>query len=130
AVNAARASGGYKIVKLIKLNPPIKMMATYSESGRATGSVLGVERILSIVDEYRDEIDAIAISSVVQLPEHYHRDYFRCEGDMLNPWGGVEALLTHTLSTITGLPTAHSPMFESQAIATMQSGVVDPRMAA
>jgi hypothetical protein len=130
AVNAARASGGYKIEKVIKLNPPIKMMATYSESGRATGSVLGVERILSIVDECRDEIDAIAISSVVQLPEHYHRDYFRCEGDMLNPWGGVEALLTHTLSTITGLPTAHSPMFESQAIATMQSGVVDPRMAA
>jgi hypothetical protein len=130
SVNAARASGGYNIVKVVKLDPPIKMTASYSESGRATGSVSGIERALAVIEEFRDDIDAVAIASVVQLPEHYHAEYFRCEGDMLNPWGGVEALLTHTISTITGMPTAHSPMFESQEIATMQSGLVDPRMAA
>jgi hypothetical protein len=130
SVNAARASGGYNIVKVVKLDPPIKMTASYSESGRATGSVSGIERALAVIEEFRDDIDAVAIASVVQLPEHYHAEYFRCEGDMLNPWGGVEALLTHTISTIAGLPAAHSPMFESQEIATMQSGLVDPRMAA
>jgi hypothetical protein len=130
SVNAARASGGFNIAKVIKLDPPVKMKAAYSESGRATGEVSGVERVLAIISDLRDEIDAVAISSVVQLPEHYHADYFQCEGDMLNPWGGVEALLTHSISSLTGLPAAHSPMFESQAIATMQCGVVDPRMAA
>ena len=49
---------------------------------------------------------------------------------MLNPWGGVEALLTHTISTLTDLPTAHSPMFEAESVANLKPGIVDPRMAA
>jgi hypothetical protein len=48
----------------------------------------------------------------------------------LNPWGGVEAMLTHTLSTLLDVPTAHSPMFETRDIANADPGVVDPRMAA
>ncbi|HEV2046325.1 MAG TPA: DUF3326 domain-containing protein [Chthoniobacterales bacterium] len=128
--NAARATCGWNVAKVVKLNPPVTLAATYSDSGRATGTILGLERLLTVIEECRDEIDAVAISSVVQLPEHYHLDYFRCEGDMLNPWGGVEALLTHALSTLTGIPTAHSPMFESEAVANLKSGVVDSRMAA
>ena len=49
---------------------------------------------------------------------------------MLNPWGGVEAMLTHAISSLFNVPSAHSPMFESEAIANMDVGVVDPRMAA
>jgi hypothetical protein len=49
---------------------------------------------------------------------------------MVNPWGGVEAMLTHALSSIYNIPTAHSPMFESREIADVDPGIVDPRMAA
>lgn len=49
---------------------------------------------------------------------------------MVNPWGGVEAMLTHTISTLYGVPSAHSPMMETQEIANMDPGIVDPRMAA
>ena len=49
---------------------------------------------------------------------------------MVNPWGGVEAMLTHALSSTYNIPTAHSPMFESREIANMDPGIVDPRMAA
>ncbi len=128
--NAARATCGWDVSKVVKMDPPVALEARYSDSGRATGTISGLERLLAVIEEHRDEIDAVAISSVVQLPAHYHLDYFRCEGDMLNPWGGVEALLTHALSTLTGLPTAHSPMFESEAVANLKSGIVDPRMAA
>jgi hypothetical protein len=128
--NAARATCGWNVARIVKMNPPVTLTATYSDSGRATGMISGLERLLAVIEEFRDEIDAVAISSVVQLPEHYHLDYFRCEGDMLNPWGGVEALLTHALSTLTGLPTAHSPMFESEAVSNLKSGIVDARMAA
>jgi hypothetical protein len=128
--NAARATCGWNISKVVKMDPPVALRATYSDSGRATGTILGLERLLAVIEENRAEIDAVAISSVVQLPAHYHLDYFRCEGDMLNPWGGVEALLTHALSTLTGLPTAHSPMFESEAVSNLKSGIVDSRMAA
>ena len=47
-----------------------------------------------------------------------------------NPWGGVEAVLTHAISTLTNLPTAHSPMFEAEWVANLKPGVVDVRMAA
>ena len=49
---------------------------------------------------------------------------------MVNPWGGVEAILTHAISLRYKVPAAHSPMFESREIAELDLGVVDPRMAA
>ena len=49
---------------------------------------------------------------------------------MVNPWGGVEAMLTHALSSVYDVPTAHSPMFESRKVAEADPGIVDPRMAA
>lgn len=57
-------------------------------------------------------------------------DYFNKEGAMLNPWGGVEAMLTHVISHLYNMPSAHSPMFETEEIANMDPGVVDSRMAA
>ncbi len=49
---------------------------------------------------------------------------------MVNPWGGVEAIFTHALSLLYGLPSAHSPMIESEEIESIDPGIVDPRMAA
>ena len=44
--------------------------------------------------------------------------------------GGVEAMLTHAVSSKYGVPAAHSPMFESREISELDLGVVDSRMAA
>lgn len=41
----------------------------------------------------------------------------------------MEAMLTHAISELYNIPSAHSPMFESQAVANLDPGVVDPRMA-
>ena len=49
---------------------------------------------------------------------------------MVNPWGGVEAMLTHAISSLFEIPSARSPMHESREIANMDPGVVDSRMAA
>ena len=49
---------------------------------------------------------------------------------MTNPWGGVEAMLTHSLSMMYNFPTAHSPMLENHDVANFDLGVVDPRKAA
>ena len=50
--------------------------------------------------------------------------------DMVNPWGGVESMLTHTISSIYNVPSAHAPMLESQEVLDIDTGIVDPRMAA
>ena len=49
---------------------------------------------------------------------------------MVNPWGGVEAMLTHTISTLLDVPTAHAPMLESRDIENLEVGIVEPRMSA
>lgn len=130
AVSAARASFGFNCPKVIKLNPPVKMSADFTDSGRAAGDIENLDYLCEVLEEYRDEYDAVAISSVIKVPEEFHQGYFDSAGEMVNPWGGVEAMLTHAISSIFNVPSAHSPMFETQKIANTDPGVVDPRMAA
>src|SRR5207249_3122152 len=86
--------------------------------------------LLELLDARRGHYDAVAISSVIDVPHEFHQGYFDAGGEMVNPWGGVEAMLTHALSSLYEVPTAHSPMFESREIANADPGIVDPRMAA
>jgi hypothetical protein len=115
---------------VVVLDPPIKLVAHYTSAGSAVGSVEGLDRVCRVLDMYREEYDAVAISSVIEVPPEFHMQYFLSEGRMVNPWGGVEAVLTHAISSLYDVPSAHSPMFESEEIADLDPGVVDPRMAA
>ena len=130
AVSAARASFGLNCPKLIQLDPPVKMSAKFTQSGRAVGEIENLEYLIQVLEENREDYDAIALSSVISVPHHFHQEYFDRQGTMTNPWGGVEAMLTHTISSLFNVPSAHSPMFESQEIANANPGVVEPRMAA
>ena len=130
AVNAARSSYGLNCPRVIEMDRPLVMSPDYTGSERAAGSVEGFEDLCYLLDKYRGEYDAIAIASVISTPLHYYSDYFWSDGDMVNPWGGVESMLTHTISSMYDLPSAHAPMLESQAVLDIETGVVDPRMAA
>jgi hypothetical protein len=130
AVNAARSTYGIDCRRIVKLDPPVKLISRYADSGRAVGEIENLEYLYRVLTEYRNEYDAIALSSVIAVPHEYHQGYFDSQGTMVNPWGGVEAMLTHAISSTFNVPSAHSPMFESQDIANKDPGVVDPRMAA
>ena len=130
AVNAARASYGLICPRVVQLDPPLEMRSSYSASGTAVGHVAGLDRLFRVFDQHHGDYDAIAVSSVISVPPSYHRDYFQSGGSMVNPWGGVEAMLTHAISASYDVPSAHSPMLESEEIASMDTGIVDPRMAA
>jgi hypothetical protein len=130
AVSAARATYGFDCPAVIKLDPPLRMIAEFTDSGRSAGIVEGLERVRAVLDEYDGSFDAMAIASVIDVADEYHEKYFHSDGDMTNPWGGVEAMLTHTLSLLYDIPTAHSPMLESFKVANFDLGLVDPRLAA
>lgn len=130
AVSGARATYGLHCAGVVFLEPRIRMRARYTSSGRAAGRVDRLESLVRALDDHRGEYDCVAVSSVIDVPKDYHQGYFDAAGEMVNPWGGVEAMLTHALSCLYEVPTAHSPMFESREIADMDPGVVDPRMAA
>ena len=129
SVNAARASYGLN-ASIVEIDPRFRMISEYAPSGSAAGRIEGIEYIYDLLDARMGEFDAIAITSVIELPRGLHENYYRLGDDVVNPWGGVEAMLTHTISLRYGLPTAHAPMLESKSVAETDFGVVDPRMAA
>ena len=130
AVNAARATYGLDCTKVVKLSPPLRMIAEFTKSGSAAGTIKGLERINQVINENLDTFDAVAIASVVEVEDEYHEEYFHNHGEMINPWGGVEDMLTHAVSMLHNIPAAHSPMLESHKVADFDLGLVDPRLAA
>ena len=129
AVSAARASYGLR-AEVIKMSPPMAMAWHETWSGRQGGRVEQLEALWETLDREIEGFDAVAITSIIDVPPNFHTEYYESRGEMPNPWGGVEALLTHAISSLYDVPSAHAPMLESEEIANLKLGVVDPRMAA
>lgn len=131
SVSAARAAFGLHCPFVIEMDNKVLMSFLYSSSGRAAGRIEHVENLFEVLKEHQSQYDAVAVSSLIEVPSHFHKDYFREDmGDMVNPWGGVEAMLTHAISIFFNIPSAHSPMLESRQILNLDVGVVDPRKSA
>jgi hypothetical protein len=128
AVSAARAAFGLDCPRVSLMDKKTIMYSLYSNSGRAVGKIEYFERLYELLSRYRPSYDAVALSSVIRVPMNFHRDYYLKE--MVNPWGGVEAMLTHAISILFDVPSAHSPMMESKEVLDLDLGVVDPRKAA
>lgn len=127
SVSAARATLGID-AKVILLKNKFEMKSEYSSSGRATGTIKNLESLYEILYKKKNDYDAVAISSLIKVEQKLREQYY--SGNIVNPWGGVEALLTHTISSLLNIPTAHSPMEESREMNNLDVGIVDPRKAA
>lgn len=131
SASAARATFGLDCPLVVKMNNKVLMRSLYSSSGRAVGRIEYLEHLCEILKKHRSQYDAIALSSLIEVPDYIHEDYFREDmEDIINPWGGVEAMLTHAISILFDIPSAHSPMMTSREVLEMDVGVVDPRKSA
>jgi hypothetical protein len=128
SVSAARAAFGLDCPLVVRMEDKVLMHSLYASSGRAVGKIDYFERIYEVINQNRSKFDAVALSSVIKVPKNFHTDYHL--QDIINPWGGVEAMLTHTISLLFNIPSAHSPMLESREILDLDYGVTDPRKAA
>jgi hypothetical protein len=127
----ARATLGMDISEVVVLEQELFMQTGVSDSGRVTGRVERLSHLLDLLKDRRDTYDAVALAT--RITPHIdtvelHRSYFGEGGP--NPWGGVEAILTHLISTVLDVPTAHAPTMSSEALRTESWGVVEPRKAA
>jgi len=130
SASAARATLGLDCPRVVCMDPPIRMQAELSPSGSAVGRVEHLERLCRTLSKHRGEFDAIALATLIEVDDGVHNAYFQSNGEMVNPWGGAEAMLTHTISMIYDAPSAHAPMMESLEMLRTTFGIVDPRMAA
>ena len=126
SVSAARASCGLRCPVVVQLDPSVRLRARYTSSGSAAGRVEGLDGLCAVLDERQNQYDAVALASVIDVPSEFHREYFLSRGKMVNPWGGVEAILTHAVSSMFNVPSAHSPMLESRKVATLEPCNLSP----
>lgn len=129
AVGAARSTLGIDC-RVVVMEEPFAMAADRSGTGRAVGRIDNLEALCAILERSRDDYDAVAVASPIDLPVEEIWEYFSAGGATINPWGGVEAMLTHAVSSMYDVPSAHAPMLESQEVLHHDPDVVDPRMAA
>ena len=130
AVNGARATYGLDCPEIVILESPYKMRARFTSQGTAAGRVENLLPLVEMLEDRTGSFDAVALASLVDLPNHLQQAYFTANEECVNPWGGVEAMLTHAISGLFNVPSAHAPMMESVEVANMDFGVVDPRKAA
>ena len=130
AASAARATLGLDCPQVIEMDSPIRMRAEYSSSGRAVGQIEFFERLFEVLHKHKSKYDAVALASIIDVPEKLQMEYFQSHGELTNPWGGVEAMLTHAVTMLFGVPAAHAPMLESIEMLNLRVGIVDPRMSA
>jgi hypothetical protein len=127
AVSSARISLGIDC-DVFEMNDLISSTSLYSSSGRAIGRIEDLERLFNTINKAKNEYGAIALSTFIIVPPNFHKDYFTTS-NMVNPWGGIEAMLTHSVANEFNLACAHSPMMTSREIMNMEIGIVDPRKA-
>lgn len=127
AISSARITLGLDC-DVFEMENIIESVSRYSVSGRAIGEIKALEKLFDVIKKYKDDYDAIGLSTFIMVPDHFHEKYFSSE-EMVNPWGGLEAILTHSIAEVFDIPCAHSPMMASSEIYDLELGIVDPRKA-
>jgi hypothetical protein len=127
-LNAARAVAGIDCGLYTLGTHEIGARTVWSQSGCAVGTVLNPLAILDSVERLLGEgVDAIGGVSVIhgvtaaEFSQHL-------SGQIPNPSGGVEAIITHLISKVFRVPTAHAPLPYYQDV--KERGTHNPRASA
>jgi hypothetical protein len=101
-----------------------------SKSGRAVGALEEMENLFETIDKYGDSYQAIALSTHVERNTDWYREYFNPDKEYqdvaVNPTGGIEAMMTHSVVELFNKPCAHAPAPLGDS---PHHGVFEPRLA-
>jgi hypothetical protein len=109
-LNAARAVKGIDCGRHTILEDELGVAIEWSDAGCAVGSVLHPEVVLDaaelLIDHGAEAIGGVSVIhgvSTAMFARHL-------DGDLPNPSGGVEAIITHLISKAFRVPAAHAPL--------------------
>ena len=127
-LNAAKAVAGIACEPLLMVDTPVGARIEWTHSGCAGGSLEAPDAVLDGVARLLDAgCDAVGGVSVIHgvtrdMCERHMR------GDIPNPSGVIEAILTHLVSKVFRVPCAHAPLPYYQAVKDRSTG--NPRASA
>jgi hypothetical protein len=128
-INAYRVITGINVIGYVVTDEPIGGHAIQMPSGAFCGEVKNPQTMIRAASELiLKGASAIAITTYISIDnlEDDLDKYFK--GNLANPFGGTEALISHTISKIFGIPCAHAPVLSKKEKDYYNSaGVVDSR---
>ncbi|WP_435182665.1 DUF3326 domain-containing protein [Cylindrospermopsis raciborskii G7] len=126
ALNGLRAVGGINIDPVIVTGGAIETKCTYSQYGNASGEFKGIEELIKALDVIENSsARAVALVSTLLVDDRVRQAYYKGES-IPNPWGGAEAILTHTITNFYPFTVAHAPLL-LELEHTGFGKLVDPR---
>ena len=130
SVSAARATIGADI-EVMELDTPLYMTGNFMK-GKASGVFTGADELIDQVNSHAADhkFDCVAIATPIDVPDDVKERYFTEGG--VNPWGGIEAMVSKYIAEKLNIPVAHSPCDGQSDMDFMKkfNEVVDPRMSA
>lgn len=128
AINAARVTLGIDVF-YIELGVPLTMTGIINDDGTAGGTYTGVAELLDQIKNI--SFDALAIATPIDVPRDVAKEYFKHRG--VNPWGGIEAIVSRLITSQLNKPCAHAPIQPDSVLQEVMDKewdyVCDPRMA-
>jgi len=106
AVNAIKYTLGVNCTIKVLSKPLI--MNGYIENNKATGTIENIESFLEEISKETTGFDAIAVHTPVDTDREQAVHY--CLNGGINPWGGVEAMLSNQIFGRFVRPNAHAPI--------------------
>jgi hypothetical protein len=128
ALDAARAAAGIDCALHVVLAEELGVRIAWSETGCAVGTLENpatlIDGVQELIDAGAQAVGAVSVihgSSEAMLEQHL-------KGSIPNPSGGAEAILTHLITKLFRVPTAHAPLPYYQE--TKGTHTTNPRAAA
>jgi hypothetical protein len=109
-VNAVQATYGVDIVGVMETTEPLQLELNHEDSGASGGCWRNPNAALQPARYLMQTCGATAIAIVSRLEEPEDSTY--AEGTGVDPIGGLEAVISHTLVKHLGIPCANAPCFD------------------
>jgi hypothetical protein len=110
ALNGLRTVGGVNIDPVVVTGGPIETKCIYSPFGNASGQFQGIDELMKALDVVKStDTRAVALVTTLQVEDEIRQRYYKGEA-IPNPWGGAEAIMTHTTTNFYPFTSAHAPL--------------------
>ncbi|MDX2085184.1 MAG: DUF3326 domain-containing protein [Candidatus Melainabacteria bacterium] len=128
-IAAVRSVYGVCLLPTIDTAEPIQIQFQMESSGASAGIVENPDVLLQAAQAAQQAgATAIAVAVGMREPEDWANDYAQGEG--VDPIGGLEAVISHTLVSLLEVPCAHAPVFPWELAEPVRDRQVDLRAAA
>ena len=125
-LNTVRAVHGIDVKDYVITEGPIGGRCVENDSGAIAGTVDNLKILNEACEKLLDRgVNAIAVTSDIQdLPMDGYARHF--DGEYPNPVGGVEAIISYSITNRFKIPSAHAPLINVKQL-DLRHNVVDAR---